>query len=281
MTENVTENVTEGLTEGMTGRPPRITAAALGPEKSILHGFFGRQGGVSSGLYSSLNCGAGSDDDPGNVAENKSRVLTALGLPQTALRTVYQVHGRTVITVTGAAPPDPRPEADALVTATPGIALGILTADCVPILFADHGAQIIGAAHAGWKGALSGVAEATIDKMVVLGARRGAIAAVLGPSIGAESYEVGADFPAPFLSGDSRSSARSNEWFRPSVRPGHHMFDLGGYLEDRLRRAGVGTVERIRVDTCAQEDRFFSYRRSTLRGEPDYGRELSVIALPG
>lgn len=256
---------------------PRLTAAAFGDGNSVLHGFFGREGGVSTGLYRSLNCGAGSDDDPKAVAENKSRVLTALGLPDGSLRTVYQVHGRTVVNVETPQAWDPRPEADALVTSIPGIALGILTADCVPILFADKDAQIIGAAHAGWKGALLGVAEATLDEMEAIGARRNSIAAVLGPSIGFDSYEVSAEFPDAIV--DDNPDAAIH--FRPSLRAGHHMFDIGGYVESRLKAAGVDQIERIQVDTCANEDRFFSYRRSTLRGEPDYGRELSVIALPG
>lgn len=257
--------------------PERLLASSLGSEETVKHGFFGRRGGVSSGLYTSLNCGAGSDDDPENVRENRSRIMTALGLPATALRTIYQVHGRAVVRVDGTELWDPLPKADALVTATPGVALGILTADCVPVLFADTTAGVIGAAHAGWKGALLGVAEAVLDEMIALGARRTAITAVLGPSIGGGSYEVGPDFPEPFLLDDDRSSV----YFGSSRRTGHHMFDLGGYLENRLKRANLGAVERISADTCADGERFFSYRRSTQRAEPDYGRELSVIALSG
>ncbi|NQV21370.1 MAG: peptidoglycan editing factor PgeF [Rhodospirillales bacterium] len=257
--------------------PERLVAGCLSSEEAVRHGFFGRRGGVSSGLYSSLNCGAGSDDAPENVRENRSRIMATLGLPASALRTVYQVHGRAVVRVDGTELWDTPPKADALVTATPGIALGILTADCVPVLFADTQAGVIGAAHAGWKGALLGVVEAALNEMVALGARRNTITAILGPSIGVDSYEVGPDFPEPFLMDDGRSKA----YFGPSERTGHYMFDLGGYLEDQLKRANLGAVERISADTCADGERFFSYRRSTRRGEPDYGRELSVIALSG
>ena len=258
-------------------RPDRVEAACLQSGNKVLHGFFGRRGGVSSGIYSSLNCGPGSGDAPQNVYENRSRVMSALGLDPGALRTNHQVHGRIVTHVNSAAPWQERPKADALVTSVPGIALGILTADCVPVLFADADAGIVGAAHAGWRGALAGVAEATVRAMTRLGARPENIATALGPSISADSYEVGPEFPDPFLAKDPGCEV----WFRPSDRNGHHLFDLAGYLEKKLEGLGMQAVERIPADTCAEQERFFSYRRATRSGEPDYGRELSVIALPG
>ncbi len=257
--------------------PDRLVAACLRAQGKVHHGFFGRRGGVSSGIYSSLNCGPGSDDAPRNVRENRSRVMSALGLGPGALRTNEQIHGRIVTLIRSAEPGPERPRADALVTSVPGIALGILTADCVPILFADLEAGVIGAAHAGWKGALAGVAEATVRAMTGLGARPERTAAALGPSIGAESYEVGPEFPDPFLSQDPGSEV----WFQPSDRDRHHLFDLAGYLEERLEGLGLRAIERIRADTCAEPDRFFSYRRATRAHEPGYGRELSVIALTG
>jgi polyphenol oxidase len=258
-------------------RPETFTAPALDSADGVVHGFFGRRGGVSTGLYSSLNCGAGSDDLPENVRENRSRLMSALGLTADALHTLYQVHGRDVVRIDGTEPQDQRPKADAMVSNAPGVALGILTADCVPVLFADPVAGVIGAAHAGWKGALSGVIDTTVDEMIRLGARAERIIGVLGPAIAAESYEVGPDFPDPFLA----EGPDAANFFRPSARTGHHMFDLCGYVEQRLNRAGIGTVERLRLDTCTDHERFFSYRRATHQGEADYGRELSVIAFPG
>ncbi len=260
----------------LTVHPDRLVATCFGQNDKVLHGFFGRRGGVSTGIYSSLNCGPGSNDAPESVAENRSRVMTALGLGADALRTNYQVHGCTVTRIDSRKPWQAPPKADALVTSVPGIALGILTADCAPVLLADAEAGVIGAAHAGWKGALSGVVEATVGEMVRLGARAEHIAAAQGPSIGANSYEVGPDFPNPFLSADPVSE----KFFRPSDRAGHHMFDLSGYIELRLVKLGLSAVERMPADTCAEPENFFSYRRATKNGEPDYGRELSVIALP-
>lgn len=257
--------------------PEAFTAPALDGASGIVHGFFGRRGGVSTGLYSSLNCGAGSDDLPDNVRQNRTRLMSALELTGTALHTLYQVHGREVVRIDGTEPEDQRPKADAMVSNVPGVALGILTADCVPVLFADPVAGVIGAAHAGWKGALSGVTDATVDEMTRLGARADRIIGVLGPAIAAESYEVGPDFPAPFLA----ENPEATNFFRPSARAGYHMFDLCLYVEQRLNRAGIGTVERLRLDTCRDNKRFFSYRRATHQGEADYGRELSVIAFPG
>lgn len=241
----------------------------------VRHAFFTREGGASRGLYASNNCGFGSGDDPLCVAENRRRSVERLGLPGDALVTVYQVHGVDVAQVTKPWPPGDAPRADALVTDRPGVALGILTADCAPILLADRAARVIGAAHAGWRGALQGVAEAAVAAMVRLGARPERIEAAIGPCIAQGSYEVGPEFPRPFLERDGADA----EFFRPAARDGHCMFDLGGYLARRLRALDLGRVEAVRADTCADAGRFFSYRRATLGGEPDYGRNLSVIAL--
>lgn len=252
-----------------------ITLGALNDISGIRHGFFTREGGVSSGLYSSLNCGFGSGDAAEAVAENRRRAMARLDLPATVLTTVYQVHSPDVAVVDEPWSPAEAPKADALVTNRPGIALGILTADCVPVLFCDPKAAVIGAAHAGWKGAIGGVIEATVTAMARLGAEPDRIVAAIGPHIGRRSYEVGADFHARFL-----ADADSNEgFFAPSSRPGHFLFDLGGYVEMRLGLAGVGLLQRAPNDTVREQDRFFSYRRSVLRGEPDYGRGLSAIAL--
>ena len=239
----------------------------------VRHAFFTREGGVSTGLYRSLNCGLGSRDDRARVLANRERALAAIDLPANALFMCHQHHSAIVVEAeTGRSSP---PRADGLVTTTPGRALGILTADCGPVLFADQENRVIGAAHAGWRGALSGVLEATIDAMVGLGARLGSMVAALGPTIGSGSYEVGPEFPGPFVD----RSAADAAWFVPARREGHFMFDLPGYICSRLAGAGVAEVIALGVDTCADEDRCFSYRRSRLRGEPDFGRMLSVIAL--
>jgi len=248
-----------------------ITLEALaGP--GIAHGFFTREGGVSTGIYASLNCGGGSGDDRDAVAENRARAAAALGVARDALATNHQVHGiavtRLVRPIAGG-----RPRADALVTKERGVALGILTADCVPVLFADRDAGVVGAAHAGWRGALGGVLEATVRAMAGLGADPARIRAGLGPAIAAASYEVGPEFPAPFLAqdpGNARFFAAANARFR---------FDLGGYVRARLGALGLGAVAATGGDTAADPERFFSYRRACLRGEPDYGRLLSAIAL--
>jgi len=257
--------------------PPALTLGALNGLKGIRHGFFTRVGGVSTGLYASLNVGFGSDDSPDAVRENRARAMRALGLAPDRLVTVYQVHSADVAVVDEPWPHAHAPKADALVTRRRGIALGILTADCVPVLFADAEAGVIAAAHAGWKGALGGVLDNTVRAMVDLGARPGRIVAAVGPHIGPGSYEVGPDFPAPFLARDPADTA----FFHPSQRAGHHMFDLGGYVEKRLNQAGVDMVRREAWDTLTEPERFFSYRRTTLRGEADYGRELSAIAMEG
>lgn len=257
----------------MTNVPPFLSSNALRAD-GVLHGFFTRAGGVSSGLYTSLNVGGGSRDERANVAENRRRTMAALGLPADALVTAYQVHSATAVAAGGAwlGPP---PQADGLATDRPGVALGILTADCAPILFADANARVIGAAHAGWRGALNGILEATVLAMEKLGARRARIRAAVGPCIGPRSYEVGPEFPAPFIALDPASE----RFFRPSTRDDRFLFDLPGYVEARLSAIGLGPVGVVREDTCADENRFFSYRRSVLKSETDYGRGLSAIAL--
>jgi len=247
-----------------------IRAAALAP---LPHGFLGRRGGVSTGIHAGLNVGLGSDDDRAAVIENRRRVAEAV-LPGAALVTLHQVHSAAAVTATAAWADDDRPKADALVTDRPGLLLGILTADCVPVLFADTHAQVIGAAHAGWKGALGGVTDATIAAMEALGADRGRIVAAVGPCIGRASYEVGAEFARAFEAADP-----ANERFFSAGRPGHLQFDIEAYVAARLAGAGIGRVEALGLDTYADEDRFFSYRRSCHRAEPGYGREIALIGL--
>jgi polyphenol oxidase len=241
----------------------------------IRHGFFTRQGGVSGGLYASLNGGTGSNDGAAAVAENRARMAAALGVVTERFITAYQIHSPTVVVADKPWSGDSRPRADAIVTRERGLAIGITTADCGPILFADADAQIVGAAHAGWRGALGGVAEATIAAMEQLGAERGRIRAVLGPMIRQASYEVGPDLIARFTAEDSESAG----FFAPAERGGHAMFDLGGYIAWRLARAGIGAVEDLGVCTYADPERFYSYRRATHRAEADYGRHVNAIAL--
>jgi len=249
-----------------------ITLRSLDRLTGVRHGFFIRQGGVSAGIYGSLNCGFGSDDEAANVAENRARIKGKLGAAE--LLTAYQIHSPDVITVERPWQPADSPKADAPVTDRPGVALGILTADCTPVLFADAEAGVIGAAHAGWKGALTGVLEATVAAMGKLGARAGRITAAVGPCIRQPSYEVGPEFVERFTAAE----AGNTDFFVPSERDGHAMFDLAGYVRRRLD-AAVGTVEDTAADTCADEERFFSYRRTTLNGGGDYGRNLSAIVL--
>ncbi len=257
-------------------RPDTIAAGSLSTIKGIAHGFFTRKGGVSGSIYASLNVGFGSDDVADDVAENRRRALSALD-GATALNTVYQVHGKDVERVTGPWDPKDSPQADAMVTATPGIAIGVLSADCTPVLFAAEDGAIVGAAHAGWRGAIGGVLGATLDAMEEMGADRKRIHAAVGPTIAQASYEVGPEFPAPFVA-ENEDHAR---FFRPSIRDGHHMFDLPGYVETQLRSLGLSDIEVLPHDTCAEEDLFFSYRRATHRGEKDYGRGLSAIVVTG
>ncbi len=254
-----------------------IGSRALAGSARVRHGFFTRQGGVSNEPYASLNCGLGSADAPENVRENRARAMARLGLPADALRTVFQVHSSRVVGVdsTDTGPRQTRAEADALVTAMPGIALGILTADCAPVLLADEEAGVIGAAHAGWRGARGGVVEATVAAMAALGARRARIVAAVGPCIQRSSYEVGPEFHRVFVEDEPERACL----FEPSGRPGHHRFDLPAYVATRLEAAAVTAVEVLPFDTCADPERFFSYRRTTLGGGGDYGRLLSSIAL--
>jgi len=247
-----------------------LTARAL---HGVRHGFLGRSGGVSTGLVAGLNVGLGAEDEPAAVAENRRRALAAVA-PGARLVTVYQVHSAHCVAVAEPWSEHERPRADALVTDRAGLALGIVTADCAPILFADRTAGVIGAAHAGWKGAFAGVAEQTLAQMEALGARRADIAAAIGPCIGPESYEIDEGFRERFLAADAGNAA-----FFVAGRAGHWQFDLPGYVAARLERAGLGAIETLGVDTCSQEARFFSFRRSTLRGEPSYGRQISLIAL--
>ena len=235
------------------------------------HGFMTRAGGVSHGAVEGLNCGFGADDNPASVAENRRRAAEAV-LPGARLVGVYQVHSPRVETVTEPWPDDDRPRADAMVTDRPGFLLGILTADCAPVLLTDREAGVIGAAHAGWRGAHGGVLAATIQAMEALGARAGRIAAAIGPCIAQPSYEVTDDFRAQFDADDAR--------FFASGAPGHWQFDLPGYVAARLADAGVGTVDRLDCDTYADPERFYSFRRATHRGEATYGRHLSLIGLP-
>ena len=248
----------------------RLASAAL---EGVPHGFLGRRGGVSTGLHAGLNVGLGSDDDRAAVFANRDLARDAV-LPGAALVTLHQVHSPDVMTVTAPIPLDARPQGDALVTDRPGLLLGVLTADCVPVLLADRQAGVVGAAHAGWKGALGGVTDATIAAMEALGADRARIAAAIGPCIGRASYEVSEAFADPFLSEDA-----DNARFFGAERPGHLMFDIAGYVAARLANAGVGRVDMLDEDTCSQPGRFFSYRRSCLRGEPGYGRQISLIGV--
>lgn len=254
-----------------------LTSAALDQLPGIRHAFFTREGGVSGGLYASLNCGFGSGDDPAAVAENRARALAGAGMPPDSLVTAYQVHSPDVAVVDMVWRRGDAPRVDAMVTRRAGVSLGILTADCGPVLFADAEAKVIGAAHAGWRGALTGVLEATVEAMERLGARRERIVAALGPCIAQRSYEVGPEFPAPFLALAPGNAA----FFAPSRRGAHHMFDLPGYVMGRLEALGLGHVGRLDNDTCAEPGRFFSYRRATLQGDKDYGRGLSAICLEG
>jgi len=237
------------------------------------HGFLTRRGGVSAGLFASLNVGLGSSDDRASVQENRRRAVAAVA-PGAALVTLHQVHSATVVPVTSAFADDARPPADAMVTATPGLALGILTADCAPILFADVAAGVIGAAHSGWKGALADIGPATVTAMEQLGARRDRIVAAIGPTIARASYEVDLAFVERFCAVEP-----ANEAFFAAGKPGHAQFDLEGFIAARLALAGVKTVVAMGVDTYPDAGRWFSFRRTTHRSEPDYGRQLSVIAL--
>lgn len=238
--------------------------------QAVPHGFMTRRGGVSTGAVASLNCGYGADDDRAAVEENRRRAAAAI-LPGAALVGVFQIHSAQVATVVEPWRDADRPRADALVTDRPGVLLSILTADCAPVLFADREAGVVGAAHAGWRGARGGVVARTVAAMEALGARAERIAAVVGPCIARQSYEVAEDFREQFAEADAR-------FFAPG-RPGHWQFDLPGYVAQRLADSGVGAIEVLGRDTYAEDAAFFSYRRATHRGEPTYGRQISLIGL--
>jgi YfiH family protein len=252
-----------------------IRAAALDALPRVRHAFFTRDGGVSEGVYASLNVGLGSSDAPDNVHENRARVARALGVAPGALALPYQIHSPDAVVVRAPWGDDERPRADAVVTDVPGLAMAVSTADCTPVLLADADAGVVGAAHAGWRGALRGVLESTLAAMESLGAARGRIVAAIGPTISADAYEVGPEFVARFLEEDAESAP----FFMRAERAGHAMFDLPGYVAMRLDKAGLGGVEDLGLCTYHDEARFFSYRRMTHRGEADYGRLIAGIAL--
>ena len=253
----------------------KFSASSLASFDGVRHGFFTRQGGVSSGLYASLNCGPGSRDDAANVTENRARVAKLLGAKPGGLVTVFQKHSADAVIAKKPWSPDKAPEADAIVTAKPGLAIGVLTADCAPVLFCDGAARVIGAAHAGWRGALSGVVEATVEAMRTLGARPERITAVIGPAISQKAYEVGSDFVERFVAEEPESSA----FFITDEGSGEPHFDLPAYVGERLARAGVGAIADLGLCTYCEETRLFSYRRSQHHGEDDYGRQISAILL--
>ncbi|MEY4239680.1 MAG: peptidoglycan editing factor PgeF [Pseudomonadota bacterium] len=242
--------------------------------EGLPHGFLGRRGGVSTGVVCGLNVGLGTDDEPEAVAENRRRAVAAVA-PGARLATVYQVHSPDCVIVTEPWPDAQRPHADALVTNQLGLLLGVGTAECAPVLLADRQAGVVGAAHAGWKGAIGGVTDATIAAMEALGAERSRIVAAIGPCIAQPSYEVDAGFRDRFLA----EVAGNAQFFVPG-RPDHYQFDLEGYVAARLQAAGIGAVEPLGLDTYPAAERFYSFRRATHRGEPDYGRQISLIALP-
>ncbi len=253
----------EALTSGVLRAP------------AVAHAFFTRRGGVSTGLYASLNGGVGSRDQRDAVAENRARMAAAIGVAPERLLIPFQVHSPDALIVDEPWPAAERPRCDALATAARGLGLGVTGADCGILLFADAGAGVIGAAHAGWKGALTGVIEATVAAMTRLGAKRENIAAALGPTIRQDSYEVGPEFVARFREADAAHA----RFFKQSVRAHHAMFDLPGFIAAQAEEAGIDRFEDLRLDTYADEERFYSYRRTTHRGEADYGRLVAAIAL--
>jgi hypothetical protein len=250
-------------------------AQSLAALAGVRHAFFTREGGVSDGIYATLNAGVGSRDDQEHVVENRARMAAALGVAPDALLTPYQIHSANVVVADTPWTPATRPRADAVVTRTQGLAIGVSTADCGPVLLADPDARVIGAAHAGWRGALAGVTDAAIAAMEELGARRQRIIAAIGPLIRQPSYEVGAELVENFRQADAANA----RFFQPSARPGHFMFDLPGYVAARLARAGIGAIEDLGACTYAEAQHFFSFRRTTHRGEPDYGRHVNAIVL--
>ena len=252
-----------------------VESRALSKLSGFSHGFFGRAGGVSQGLYASLNCGFGSGDEAEHVRENRRRAGQHLGVEVDSLLTVYQIHSADAVIVEEPWVREAQPRADAMVTRKPRIALGILAADCAPVLFADAEAKVVGAAHAGWKGALGGVVEAAVAAMETLGAARSRIVVAIGPCISQPSYEVGPEFLAQFVAAD----AGNKSFFAIGQRADHWQFDLPGYVGGRLERLGLGAVERVDRCTYADESAYFSFRRTTHKSESDYGRNLSAIVL--
>ena len=252
----------------------RVASDSLSALPGIRHAFFTRECGVSSGIYGSLNAGLGSNDDQASVRENRRRMAEAMGVAENALISCFQFHSPNVVVADRPHAGGDRPRADAVVSATPGIACGVATADCGPVLFADAGARVVGAAHAGWKGAISGVLEATIAEMEKLGAARANIRVAIGPLIRQPSYEVGQPFVDQFVAADPAYS----RFFVPG-KAGHAQFDLPGFIGHRLFAAGITAIDDLGLDTYADEARFFSYRRTTHRKEPDYGRHIAAIAL--
>ncbi len=252
-----------------------LTSEALAQCPGIAHGFFTRLGGVSGGVYASLNCGMGSRDHTDNIRENRARAANALGMDAGALRTVHQVHGAGVLTLRDPAPPPTPAEADALVTGLPGLALGVTYADCAPVLLADPKASVIGAAHAGWRGALAGILQSTVEAMEGLGAKTEFIIGAIGPCIQQASYEVGEELLARFLD----NAGANEEFFAPAQRAHHYRFDLEGYVRNTLGALGVSRVDALELDTCERKDLFFSYRRETACGSADYGRHVALLSL--
>ncbi|HZQ13523.1 MAG TPA: peptidoglycan editing factor PgeF [Pseudolabrys sp.] len=252
-----------------------LRAKSLSRHARLRHGFFTRQGGVSQGVYATLNGGTGSKDAPDRIAENRARMAAALGVEPSHLVTAYQVHSPDVVVAEEPWTHESRPRADAIVTRRARLAVGVSTADCGPVLFADAEAGVVGAAHAGWRGALTGVIEATVAAMERLGARRARIAAALGPTIRQPNYEVGPEFVARFVAADPANA----RFFAATAREGHALFDLTGYIAERVHRAGIDQFEDLGLCTFAEPERFFSYRRMTKAGEADYGRHINAIAL--
>jgi YfiH family protein len=252
-----------------------LQALSLTNLPGVRHAFFTRAGGVSKGIYESLNSGVGSNDKPENVTENRARMAASLGVTADRFLTAYQIHSPNVVVAETPWSAADRPRADAIVTRTPGLAIGVSTADCGPVLMADPEARVIGAAHAGWRGALTGVIETAVAAMETLGAKRGRIVAAAGPMIRQPNYEVGQDLLDRFVAAEPDNA----RFFAPAQRPGHTMFDLAGYVVSTLRRAGIERIEDIGYCTYADPARFYSYRRATHRAEPDYGRHVNAIVL--
>jgi polyphenol oxidase len=252
----------------------KLQSPLLSAIPGLRHAFFSREGGVSDGIYAGLNGGLGSNDDPAAVAENRRRMAAQMGVPPSHFLSVHQIHSPDAVVATGPWQGASRPRADAIVTGTEGLAIGITAADCGPLLLVDPNARVIGAAHAGWKGALTGIVESTVEAMEKLGAERAGIVAAIGPLIRQPSYEVGNEFVERFMEEDAENAL----FFLPAAREGHAMFDLAGFIHTRLENAGVLVIDDIGIDTYSDE-RFFSYRRSVHRKEPDYGRHVHAIVL--